>query len=53
MGSGSRQERITFGATMGQARAMLEYEQAMIPIERERAEMQLEMQKKWLNKPKR
>ena len=46
MGSGSRQYRISLGATAGQAKAMQDHQLAMIPIMKEQTEMQLEMREK-------
>lgn len=46
MGSGATAQRITFGATRGEALAMQQHEQAMIPILQEKGEMELELQKK-------
>ena len=46
MGSGSRQYRISLGATQGQAKGIQDHQLAMIPIMQKQAEMQLEMQEK-------
>lgn len=46
MGSGATAYSIAWGTTTGQAAAMREHEQAMIPILKEKGEMELELQKK-------
>jgi len=46
MGSGATAQRITYGASRGELIAVREHEEAMIPILKERGEMELELQKK-------
>ena len=41
MGSGARAERVAYGQVLGEAKAMQEYQLAMIPIMKEQAVMEL------------
>jgi len=44
MGTGARYERAAYGQALGEARAIQQHQLAMIPIMREQAEVELEIQ---------
>jgi len=46
MGTGARYERAAYGQALGEARAIQEHQLAMIPIMKEQAEVQFEIQEK-------